>query len=601
MTTARLSDGLMSRNVLLLIALWQKIVANNLRAFTLYAVSFLVDGLLLVAVATAVAPLADYFLDPSFAHASAITTKYVALLAWMGLSPSLEALLCIFVLANLVKAASSTILVHYTRKFAYLTVHDLSTACLRSFLSSGLLFFVSHSVGTLNNTMQRESEKLGDAISAMFAMVAVFIQVIALSWIAWALSHTMIAICLSLVPVFLVLTRWLDRYVRRYGALTTARANVTMQVVLEALVGAKLILANARSNAMVDRFSSAYKNGAETAVKGQVIAAAIPILYQAFGFFSVSIALYVGVRRGENVGTLVAALWALLRIAPLISQIVGSLATTSNAMPSFLQYNGLIETAARMAICERAAAFPGFRKAIEYREVSFSYPGRDAALADIDTCIPKGSFVAFVGESGSGKTTAVDLLLRLFEPNAGAITIDSAPLATYTLASFLERVGYVAQESFLFHATLRENLLWAVPNATENELWESLRLANIDDFVRALPNRLDEVVGDRGASLSGGQRQRIALARALLKKPEILILDEATSALDSESEKLIMASIDAVAPHTTIIVIAHRLSTVAHAEKVLVFAGGRIVESGPYATLAKNPASRLFSATLQPG
>jgi len=209
--------------------------------------------------------------------------------------------------------------------------------------------------------------------------------------------------------------------------------------------------------------------------------------------------------------------------------------------------------------------------------------------------IPKGSFTAFVGESGSGKTTTADILLKLLAPDSGEIYIDSIPLRNYEVSSLLDRIGYVQQESFLFNASIRDNLVWSSPNASNSELWDALRLSNIDQFVSMLPNKLDTFVGDRGVALSGGQRQRIALARALLKKPDILILDEATSALDSDSERLIMESVDAIAPYTTIVVIAHRLSTIARADLVCVFSGGRIVESGSYAYLSGKLDSRLHA------
>ena len=201
---------------------------------------------------------------------------------------------------------------------------------------------------------------------------------------------------------------------------------------------------------------------------------------------------------------------------------------------------------------------------------------------------------ALVGESGSGKSTITDLVLGLQIPDDGMVLIDKLSLNNYKQNSFRQRIGYVPQDPMLFHCSVRDNLLWSQENATENELWEALKLANADQFVLDLPEGLDTLVGDRGVRLSGGQRQRIALARALIRKPELLILDEATSALDSDSEKLIQASIENVAKETTILIIAHRLSTIAKADKVYVLSKGEIIEEGTYENLSNKKEGILY-------
>jgi ATP-binding cassette subfamily B protein len=195
-----------------------------------------------------------------------------------------------------------------------------------------------------------------------------------------------------------------------------------------------------------------------------------------------------------------------------------------------------------------------------------------------------------------------DLVLGLQIPERGQVLIDGIPFEDWKQNSFRERVGYVPQDPLLFHTTIRDNLLWSFEQAKEDDLWEALRLANAADFVNKLPQGIDTIVGDRGVRLSGGERQRIALARALLRKPELLILDEATSSLDSESELLIQQSIDQVAQDTTILIVAHRLSTVAKADQVYVMRQGRVVEQGPFKDLCDKSDSILSTliAVQQP-
>jgi ABC-type multidrug transport system fused ATPase/permease subunit len=204
---------------------------------------------------------------------------------------------------------------------------------------------------------------------------------------------------------------------------------------------------------------------------------------------------------------------------------------------------------------------------------------------------------ALVGESGSGKSTIIDLLLGLQIPIKGEVLLDNIPLSDWKQNSFREKVGYIPQDPILFNTSIRNNLLWSKETANEEELYHSLELANAKFFVQQLPMGIDTIVGDRGVLLSGGQRQRIALARALLRQPEILILDEATSSLDTESEKSIKLSIDTLSKKMTILIVAHRLSTISSSDYVYVLQTGQVVEEGQYKDLASNLNS-IFSFML---
>lgn len=234
---------------------------------------------------------------------------------------------------------------------------------------------------------------------------------------------------------------------------------------------------------------------------------------------------------------------------------------------------------------------------IELREVSFRYDDTRAAYAvdGVSMELAAGTTSAFVGVSGSGKSTVVDLLLGLLTPEHGDIFIDNQPLAD-NLQVWRHSLGYVPQDSFLWNASIRDNLKWACPEISEAAMWDALELAAVEGFVRNLPEGLDTVVGDRGVRLSGGERQRIVLARALLRKPTVLILDEATSSLDTENESRIQQAIEALHGKLTIVIIAHRLSTIRQADQIYVLEQGRVVEQGDYLSLRKDKGSRF--ATL---
>jgi ATP-binding cassette subfamily B protein len=211
--------------------------------------------------------------------------------------------------------------------------------------------------------------------------------------------------------------------------------------------------------------------------------------------------------------------------------------------------------------------------------------GSGLVLHDIDLDVPAGSLVALVGPSGAGKTTLTALVARLYDPSAGSVRIGGLDLRDVTMESLRQRVGVVTQEAHLFHDTIRANLLYARPDATEAQVAAALRAAQISDLVEELPEGLDTVVGDRGHRLSGGEKQRFAIARLLLKAPDVVVLDEATAHLDSESEVAVQRALDAALEGRTSIVIAHRLSTIRQADLIVVLDHGRVVETGRHAEL----------------
>ena len=286
-------------------------------------------------------------------------------------------------------------------------------------------------------------------------------------------------------------------------------------------------------------------------------------------------------------------------VLPPIDRLINFTEQFTQGMASFERFTEVLDIKPQIEDKPDAVALEVSEGSIDFEDVSFSYEtdGREIVIDDLDLHIPGGRKVAFVGESGAGKSTIVSLLGRFYERTSGRILIDGKDIDDVTQKSLHEAIGFVQQNVFLFDASIRENLRYGKSDASDEEMWQALRGANLYDFVSSLPDGLDTQVGERGTRLSGGQKQRLSIARIFLKNPRILVFDEATSSLDTESEKLIQEAFDRLAEGRTSIVIAHRLSTIRDSDMIFVIDKGRVKESGTHEELlaAKGLYYRLYS------
>jgi ATP-binding cassette subfamily B protein len=292
------------------------------------------------------------------------------------------------------------------------------------------------------------------------------------------------------------------------------------------------------------------------------------------------------IRGAITVGTVVAFVAYLTNLYRPTTRLAGVYAGLQEAMGVFQRIFGLLDREPEVRDAPNAVPLDEVRGEVTFRNVTFGYvPGRRPALEDVSFTVQPGQLAALVGPSGAGKTTVTWLLPRFYDVQSGAVLVDGVDIRTVTQTSLLRHVGMVTQDTYLFHTTVRDNLLYARPEATPEEIERACRTAQIHDFIVSLPQGYETIVGERGVKLSGGERQRLAIARALLKGPRILILDEATSALDSTSERLIKEALAPLMKGRTTLAIAHRLSTVLAADVILVLDEGRVVETGTHAEL----------------
>lgn len=297
-----------------------------------------------------------------------------------------------------------------------------------------------------------------------------------------------------------------------------------------------------------------------------------------------------------TLAALPAILYLIYRIFTYIQQLQINLQYISELVPH-LERVVNYENSAQEEEEGTAGPLPfSFKKALSFDHVSFSYQDERLVLRDASFSILKGSMVGIVGPSGAGKTTCVDIMLRLLEPTNGAILLDGLDCRTIGLKEWRKNVAYVSQDFFLIQDTIRNNIRFYDESITDEEIWEAARMAHIDGFIRRAPAGLDTMVGERGIMLSAGERQRITIARALARKPEVLILDEATSALDNESEAHIKRVIEELKGHITIIAIAHRLSTIMDSDELIVLSEGAVMETGSPKELLANIDSYFYKA-----
>jgi len=441
-----------------------------------------------------------------------------------------------------------------------------------------------------------EVDRCGRAASYLLGVATYGLTAVAYLVLALRVSATASLVAAGCGGALLLVTRRYSRSVRSAGE-GISRANTEMTgAATEHLQSMKVVKSYGAEERNVALFDAAATHSAAVYLRAARLYTESRALFTIGSVVLLSLVTWVSVAILHLPGTVTLLLaFIFFRLVPRLQNLQQIHQMMLHDLPAYENVTRRI--AALEAERERlAAGAPAHALAEEVRfeNVSFVYPGLERAAVDgVSLSIPARRTTAVVGPSGSGKSTLADLVMGLVQPTAGRLVVDGRELDEAWLRGWREGIGYVAQDTVLFHDSVRENLRWARPDATDEELWEALRASAADGFVQALPEGIATVIGDRGVRLSGGERQRLALARALLRRPSLLILDEATSALDTENERRIRDAIAALHGRTTILVITHRLSSVRDADAIHVMEGGRLIESGDFATLLAKPRGRF--------
>ena len=468
---------------------------------------------------------------------------------------------------------------HELRLEAYAHLQRLEMGFFESSSSGRLLAILNDDINQLERFLDHGANEVLQLITTVLAVGG------AMVWLSPAVAGV------SFLPIPLILwgsLHFQKRLQPRYREVRERSGDLASRLAnnLGGMLTIKSYAAEQWESERLCEQSRAYQRSNSKAIR--LSAAFIPLIRFAILFAFLAILVIGGLQawRGAiDVGTYSFLVFITQRLLWPLTSLGRTLDDYQRAMASTQRVLDLVDTPIAIPSGDRPLPRQSVRGQIRFEGVNFGYSGRDLLLRDFDLEIPAGSTLGIVGATGSGKSTIVKLLLRLYELQSGTIRLDGQPVQTLELGDLRKAIGLVSQEVFLFHGTVAENIAYGSFEASRSAIERAAQLAEASRFIEALPQGYDTVVGERGQRLSGGQRQRIALARAILKNPPVLILDEATAAVDNETEAAIQRSLDRITAERTTLVIAHRLSTVRHADRIVVMDQGRIVESGSHEEL----------------
>jgi ABC-type multidrug transport system fused ATPase/permease subunit len=488
-------------------------------------------------------------------------------------------------------------------KMRFMTTRDLSANLMDRLIEYDLRYFDSVKSGHIISNMTNETRRMGDFLLNVLSLLALSAKVsayiILLLLISWQASIAIIAlVAVVLFPIELVM--------KKLKKLSSAASHVLADYgfkLVEILGGIRVIKgvgsegaekANFRAKADAiyrvnydsTKYASLLMPLSEAVVFGLVVLCILVLM------------VVVKIDVSRTFPYLATYLLVLVKALTQLNQMNGVRTRAMYDIAAFDSYEKLYDRTGKATINSGGARLERFCDAIEFRDVGFSYSGDKMVLRHINLRIPGGKVTAIVGASGVGKSTLVNLIMRFYDIGSGSITVDGVDLKELELHSWRKKIGFVSQDIFIFNMSISDNIVYGHPGTSREKIVDAAKAAGAHDFIMALPNKYDTLLGERGVRLSGGQKQRVSIARAIIHDPEILILDEATSSLDTETEKLIKDAIDRLAKDRTVIAIAHRLSTIVHADNIIVLHEGGVEDHGLHSELILRNGlyKRLYNA-----
>jgi len=507
----------------------------------------------------------------------------------VGLEPTFNRLLVL----TLVLISASFLVIHMQERVVATARYNFCEG-LRNRATNAILFSTWEHIselssGEMANKVIFESERASEALMALTTLVATFFQLTVYIILSFLLSWQMSLVTLVTIIVVGVFSRSLINKVRKLGKSSVEANTLYSKIFVDFFRGSKLVKATHLVDTVILKLLD-INHLSTTTSKNILINHSIMKLLLQFMIGSVLVLIiYLAVSVLDiSLTLLLVFLFIVMRISPKFTTFQGQVHSYFAHRPSLEIVDQTIFKSESMVEDSRkkGKVFKSLEGNITFDQVHYRYPGTaDDVLKEICIDIKAKEFTAFVGRSGCGKSTLLDILMGLLEPTSGKLFIDNNEFRALNLESYRTRIGFVPQEATFFDGTIRENLCFASSNE-EKLIWDSLAIAQIKDFIESLPEGLNTPIGEAGVKLSGGQRQRLAIARALIRQPVLLILDEATSAMDSQSERNFQKTLEQIADNYTLIVVAHRLSTIKRAHRIYVMEEGRLVEQGNFSDLS---------------
>ena len=551
------------------------------------AILLVVDGLLTAFSVVTIAPLADLILEKTRDQWLPVTGTMFDLFKSVSIPFNLVSMTLLFLILTVLMALFSVAVRRVIVQLKIAVIRFLINESLEKMFSADWGYFSTAKRGVLINTYINEINKASSAFLGLAQGFASMVKILAFVIVPLSLEPVLVSICLLATLVVLFPFLYIGKWSFLFGKRELNFVNRYSSLLRESIEAAREVISYSKEKVTIDQINRAYKRAGDAQIKSATFSAFATQMYEPIGVLIIITVVVFAKQTSEELAlsSIAVVLWGLIRTIGPIKLLIQIKHGIDNKLSS-LQQIFTEQNRAESFRQTRGIEFNRLReRSIEFVDVHFTYGKDSQGLFGCSFLADKNQLIAIVGESGSGKSTIIDLVLGLQHPHSGAVLLNGIDSRTIDLDKWRTGISLVPQKPVLFDISIRDNILWANPEANEDQIWHACEVVEAADFIRRLPDGLDTEIGDSGVRLSGGQVQRIALARAIIRKPDLLILDESTSALDMETEARIHNALVSETDNCLVFVVAHRLSTISSADKILVFQHGKLVEEGTYTSL----------------
>jgi subfamily B ATP-binding cassette protein MsbA len=507
-----------------------------------------------------------------------------------------------FVVISFLDAICSYVQKYVTTSVGQWVMHDLRRAVYSHIQKLSLIYYDRAETGDLLSRATTDIEAVQSFIvSGLLDLIVNSMTLLGMITVMFYLNWRFTLIALSVAPLLGVVVYTFTRRIKRASREVRKKESQIVSVMQEVLLSIRVVKAFAQEQYEQHRLEEQSLQGVETALRARSLKAKLYPLVEVIVAVGTALVLWVGghmVLAGTlSAGSLIVFLVYIGKMYKPMQELSKMTDAYSKAAVAYERIQELLQTKSEIRDAPRAKRLARVRGEIQFDNVTFGYRADTPVLKNVSFTIEPGQLVALIGPSGAGKTTLISLIARFYDASAGTVKIDGIDVRQLQQKWLRQHIGFVLQDTFLFHAPIWKNIAYGKPNATRSEIVSAAQLANADEFIGQLPEGYDTIVGERGLSLSGGQRQRIAIARAVICNTPILILDEPSSGLDAASERLVFEALDRLMQNKTSVVIAHRLATIRRSDCIFVIKDGEVMESGKHDELLHNGG--LYSELYQ--